>query len=420
MIRDLMHARDRLFGRPLLIRSDYADHLVAGLRAAMLRRSTKPAMAFDKDGAPSDPPPRPRGYRVDRGIALMPVRGVLVRRAGQIDADSIELQSYERLRSSLRQARADKSVRGILLELDTPGGEAGGIFDLADELHAIGREKPVWSIANDDALSAGYVIAAATNKVWITNTGSAGSVGVVALHLDQSGFDEKEGFHFTYIHRGAHKIDGHPHAPLSETATDAIRIEVDRLYEMLITNVAAHRTSLSPDALRATEAAVYSGEQALDQRLADQIGTLDQAHAAMAAQTAPLSSRALAQHHNQRVSTMENDTFDPGHNALTDPPVDNIVNLDQVRATALAEGRHQAGEIAALCALAGYPETSAEHINSGASLEAVRAALQARQAADSTKRQVEALDTSSAVRSTQLAELNAAANARFTAMQARH
>jgi hypothetical protein len=94
-------------------------------------------------------------------------------------------------------------------------------------------------------------------------------------------------------------------------------------------------------------------------------------------------------------------------------PRDDADDVDQVRSTALAEGRHQAGEIAVLCASAGYPELAAEHINSGASLEAVNAALQARQAAD-TRRQVEAT-----ARADQLAELNAAAAQRLAAMQAR-
>jgi capsid assembly protease len=416
MIRDLNWARDRLFGRPLLIRAEYADHLVTGLQEAMRRRGStvKPAMIEDDS---QQQQPRPRNYRIANGIALLPVHGVLVKRAGQITPDSTELQSYQRITAGLREARGDNRVRGILLDVDTPGGEAGGIFDLADEVRATARDKPVWAIANDDALSAGYAIAAATNRIWITNTGAAGSVGVVALHLDQSGFDEKEGFHYTYIYRGQHKIDAHAHGPLTDMATEAIRGEVERLYDMLINNVAKHRGNMSTSALRETEAAIYAGQLAVARGLADQVGTLDQAHAAMAEQIAPRARSAFAQTTGTRSANMEDDPNLP-ETTQAPPPADNVVNLDQVRSAAIAEARHQAGEIAALCTLAGYPEASAEHINSGASLEAVRAALQVRKAGDSAKRQVEALDTS-AVRSDQLAELNAATSKFFTATQAR-
>jgi signal peptide peptidase SppA len=415
MIRLLPHIFARVYGVPLLIAQRSVEPLIVGLWAATERRGSaiEPAMFDADDITPAEQEPRVRshGYRVDRGIALLPVRGVLVRRAGQVDADSTELQSYERIRRSLASARSNSRVRGILMEIDTPGGEAGGIFELANEIRATNREKPVWAIANDDALSAGYAIAAAANKVWITDTGAAGSIGVIALHLDQSAFDEKEGRRFNYVFRGLHKIDGNPHAPLSASATMAIQGEVDRLYEMLIASVANHRgDKLLPERARATEAAIYAGENAVREGLADQLGTLEQAHDALAVATVPNSRRAMAQS-NRRTTNMEDD------NGLG--PSAEVVNLDQVRSAGVVEGRNQAREIAALCRLAGYPELTEEHIGSGASLEAVRAALQVRQAAASAQRQVEAIDVSRPARDAQLAELNNLVAAHFAASHAR-
>lgn len=414
MIRALPHILARVFNTPLLIAPLRAQALVSGLSAVMLQRGTsEPAMAFDKDDAPAgdDPPPRARGYRVDRGVALLPVRGVLVRRAGRIDADSTPLQSYDGIRSSLRAARADNRVRGILLELDTPGGEAGGIFDLANEI-AAQSDKPVWAVANDDALSAGYAIAAAAQRLWITDTGAAGSIGVVALHLDQSVFDEEQGFRFTYIYRGAHKIDANPHEPLSPAASEAIQGEVDRLYGMLIANVAAHR-AMAPERLQATEAAILFGANAVEAGLANQLGTLDQAHAAMAEHVAasPAPRRTAAR--SDRRTPM-----DPTEH--TGDPTENVVSIDQMRA-AVADTRSQAGEIAALCALAGYPEMAADEIKNNAPLDQVRQRLQARQAAAQSQRQVETIDTTARSAASSVgADLTAAANVRFAAQARGH
>ena len=269
---------------------------MASTTLMMRRRVTSEAEREERRG----------GYRVQRGIAMLPVRGVLVRRAGQITSDSTPLQSYEGIRRSLRVARNDRRVRGILMELDTPGGEAGGIFELADEVRATSRDKPVWAVANDDALSAGYAIAAAAQKLWITNTGAAGSLGVIALHIDQSRFDEQEGCKFTYIARGAHKTDANPHAPLTPQAIGVIQGEVDRLYDMLIDSVAGHRAA-SPERLRATEAGVYFGGNAVSEGLADQLGTLDQAHAAMMTEIGVISSRQMTAVAETRFATQSLD-----------------------------------------------------------------------------------------------------------------
>jgi signal peptide peptidase SppA len=405
MIRGLPHIMARVFNVPLLIAPARAEALVSGLSAALLNRGSAlpPALFSDEPQRPD--PKRPRGYRVERGVALLPVRGVLVRRAGQVDADSTPLQSYEGLRRSLRDARRDNDVRGILLELDTPGGEAGGVFEVARDIRATTQEKPVWAVANDDALSAGYAIASAAQRIWITETGAAGSVGVVALHLDQSGFDEKTGLRFTYVYRGARKIDGNPHSELSADAIESVQAEVDRLYELFVASAAAHR-GVPPERLRATEAAIYCGENAVREGLADQRGTYEQAQAAMA-ETIGASPRRTGARSFKGARPMEEEN--PAESGA------NVVSLDEVRASIAAEIRRDAGEIAALCALAGYPEQSAEHIRSGASLEQVRESLQAHKANVDARRQTEAIDTSAAKPNADMAALHAAAAARFAA-----
>ena len=90
--------------------------------------------------------------------------------------------------------------------------------------------------------------------VYVTRTGEVGSVGVVAVHLDESGADAMAGLKWTLIHAGARKTDGNPHEPLSPRATADIQADVDHLYDHLVALVAANR-GLSADAVRATEAA---------------------------------------------------------------------------------------------------------------------------------------------------------------------
>jgi signal peptide peptidase SppA len=331
----------------------------------------------------------------------VPIHGVLVRRAGQIAPDSTLLQSYENLGRVVRSAHRDSRVRGILLDIDSPGGEAGGVFDLADQVRQAGQTKPVWAIANDDGLSAAYAIASSAERIWTTQTGALGSLGVVAVHADQSAFDAHEGVHYTYIFRGARKIDAHPHAALSGEAQVAIQGEVDRLYGKLIDQVAKHRRT-EPARLQATEAGVYYGEQALERGLADRLGTIDEAHAALAEQT---MIRGRGQMNEGPAPTGE----DLG---------DNVVQLRVDQAVTAA--RQQAGEIAALCALAGYPDMAADQIRLGANPEAVRHLLQTRKASEAAP-SIVAIDTTVVdKRAANSAELGRVAAARFAAQAAPH
>ncbi|MBK9658091.1 MAG: hypothetical protein IPO66_22865 [Rhodanobacteraceae bacterium] len=87
------------------------------------------------------------GVRTQSSIAVIPVFGTLVRRTN----GSRQLWSDQLLRKSrrLQAASVDTAVRGVLLEIDSPGGEAGGVFELAEHVRALAQHKPVWAVAVD-------------------------------------------------------------------------------------------------------------------------------------------------------------------------------------------------------------------------------------------------------------------------------
>ena len=156
---------------------------------------------------------------------------------------------------------ADPLVRGIILDVDSPGGEVGGLFDLVARIGALKASagKPLWAVANEDALSAAYAIASAADRIYVTQTGEVGSIGVVAAHVDESGADAQAGFAWSFVFAGQQKVDGNAHEPLSQRARDTIQADVDRLYGEFCTLVAANR-DLTVEAVRGTQAATYRGE----------------------------------------------------------------------------------------------------------------------------------------------------------------
>mgnify|MGYP000747584119 CR=1 FL=1 len=123
---------------------------------------------------------------------MIPIHGSLVKRSLGMEAAS-GLTSYGEIAAMLDSALADPQVSGILLDIDSPGGEASGSFELARRVREVAAVKPVWAVANDAAYSAAYAIAASAQRLFVTETGGVGSIGVIALHVDQSVKDAKDG-----------------------------------------------------------------------------------------------------------------------------------------------------------------------------------------------------------------------------------
>jgi hypothetical protein len=115
-----------------------------------------------------------------------------------------------------------------------------------------------------------------------------GSIGVIAVHLDVSGFDEKVGRKYTAVYAGARKNDFSSHEPLSDQARASLQAEIDRLYEMFVSAVAVHR-DLRPNMVRNTEAALFWGANGVQVGLADAVGGVQDCLDAL---RAGISSRA--------------------------------------------------------------------------------------------------------------------------------
>ncbi|MBE0593478.1 MAG: S49 family peptidase, partial [Gemmatimonadales bacterium] len=262
----LVHLASRLYGTPLLIARSKLDVILAvlGSRIGLSEAEAQMALPSLRAAIPFLPV----------GIAVIPVHGTLVRRSGGVDAAS-GLTSYSELGARLDAALADPHVDGILLDIDSPGGEAGGVFELAARIRAANDAKPIWAHANDAAYSAAYAIGAAASRLTLSQTAGVGSIGVIALHVDQSVKDAKDGLTYTAIYAGSRKNDLSPHAPLSPEAATTLQVEVDRLYEIFVGHVAQAR-GLEPEAIRGLEAGLVFGDAAVTAGLADAVTSFEE------------------------------------------------------------------------------------------------------------------------------------------------
>lgn len=331
-------------------------------------------------------------------IAVIPVYDSLVFRTLGLQALS-GLTSYEDIRSRFREARDDSTVEGIILDLDSHGGEEAGLFDLVDEIHEARGEKPITAVANEMAYSAAYAIASAADKVYLPRTGGVGSIGVVALHVDQSAYDAQKGFKYTYIYAGSHKIDFSPHAPLSPGTLNRLQAEIDEARELFIDTVARNR-GLAASKVRATEALTFTGTHAVDAGLADGIMPFSKA-----LDRIRITSKkgGIFMNQNELKTQLEGLITTPGLDAEAaleelgfvakpsgepEPAVDLEAARKEAAETAAAEALGRVRGILDLCALAGMPEMAATLIREDLSVEDARKRILEARAEESSRQEI--------------------------------
>ena len=366
----LPHLAARLFGAPLLIHRPKLDVILAVLG---------PRVGLTDLAAPAGYTPTTRSPPAGNPkVAVIPIHGTLVRRTVGLEAES-GLTSYASIAGLLDEAVANPEAAAILLDIDSPGGESGGVFDLADRIRAAAKIKPVWAVANDMAFSAAYALASAADKVFVSRTGGVGSIGVIAMHVDQSQKDAQDGVRYTAVFAGDRKNDLNPHEPISGEAHAFLKAEVDRVYGLFVETVARNR-GIEASAVRDTEAGLFFGQAAVAVGLADALGTFDDALAQLLQSLSPLPTLAASQagfFRNHQMESFMNDRTDPAAaDRLGADPAGSTVQPPSATAMSVAD----AVEIAQTCTLAGRADLIAGFLEAQASPAKVRSQLLAAQA----------------------------------------
>lgn len=280
--------------------------------------------------------PADRLMMVHEGIAHIDVRGELVAENG-IGPES-GFTGYDGIAACVESADADPNVRGILLDIDSPGGEVAGLYECAAILMARRGTKPMRSMIRGSGCSAAYALAACGDEITLHDLGYAGSIGTIAMHADFSRALEQDGVKVTMFTAGAHKADGNPFEPLPENVARDIQSMVDIANTRFIAHVAEAR-GLSEDDVRAQQAQIYRGEAAVKAGLVDKVmswrDSMDEFAAAVngrAASPKPAPTGARSAGKGTSMSTEA-----PAPEASAQPEF-HQVDLDAARAEGRAEG----------------------------------------------------------------------------------
>ncbi|MFZ6724700.1 S49 family peptidase [Undibacterium sp. MH2W] len=277
----------RLFNTPLAIHPGKAEVIMAALSdrlglSQISRNSVRMMDDEDKYGFAEPGSNNRVGYDLVGGVAIIPVCGTLVQKLGTLRPFS-GMSGYDGIRQNFLTAIADPNVKAIMLDIDSPGGEVSGCFDLVDTIYKSRGTKPIWSVLNESAFSAAYAIASAADRIYVPRTGGVGSIGVIWMHMDWSKALTSAGYKVTFITFGECKADGHPEIPLSGEALERFQKDIDQMGELFVSTVARNR-NISAKVVRNTQAATYMGAAGVNLGLADGVLAPDAAFRALLAE----------------------------------------------------------------------------------------------------------------------------------------
>lgn len=216
------------------------------------------------------------GGRAGAAVAIIPVMGMLTMRGDVIDC--MRTTSAINVGEAVKSAAMNQAVSAIVLDIDSPGGQVLGIPELAATIRDARKAKPVVTFADGMMASAAYWVGAQADEIIATVSGLLGSIGVYTMHTDRSGELATAGKKVTLAYAGKYKTEGHPYGPITDEAMATMQGEVDRYYAMFTADVARGR-GVGVDDVRGGfgQGRVVGAKQAVDQGMANAVGTLDDA-----------------------------------------------------------------------------------------------------------------------------------------------
>jgi protease IV len=205
-------------------------------------------------------------------IALISISGSITRgNSGSTFIDGRTAGSAT-ISRAIRQARDDRSVKAIVMRLDTPGGDALASDLIWGELMAARQRKPVIVSMSDVCASGGYYVASASDKIFLEPTTVTGSIGVFYGKANLEQFYRKLGMNTETITRGKHANMYSMKSGFSAEERLIVRRQVRDLYDNFLTIVAANRNISKDSVDTIARGRVWSGKSALAIGLADATG----------------------------------------------------------------------------------------------------------------------------------------------------
>jgi len=209
-------------------------------------------------------------------VAVIPISGVIAPKMNALTEISGGT-TFDLLGAHLRQAVADSTIRAIVFDVDSPGGNVAGATEFAREVLRARTIKPVFAQANHLMASAAYWPMSCATEVIATPSALVGAIGVYHIYNDISGALEQMGVKRQVFSAGKYKAEGVDGGPLSAEAQAHVQSLIDGAYGRFVGDVGKGRGVAAADVRKGFgEGRAVAAEDAVSCNLIDRIGTLEE------------------------------------------------------------------------------------------------------------------------------------------------
>ena len=214
-------------------------------------------------------------YRVEDGVAFVNVKGPML----NMDlpdwfAEAYGVTTYPGLQRQFAAIQQDPAVERVVLDVDSGGGHVSGLHETVEALRTLKAEKPVATYAGSSIASAAYWLGSVGETITMSPVGTAGSIGVIAVHMSAKAAYEQDGYKPTVMRSGSKKALGHPLEDFSEEARAEMQKSLNFAHKNFMQAVSENRGI----AYALIEAGIgdgrcFYGEEAKEVGLVDNVGS---------------------------------------------------------------------------------------------------------------------------------------------------
>jgi len=267
MAHSLHRLAASLYNTPLLTTQENLIQVQEYINSRNAQEDFAIASKEDAGKWANDSPPS-----VENGVGLLSIEGSISYQHNFISA-LCGLVTYQKLNADF-EVLVEQGAHTVVLDFNSGGGEAHGMFESAQEMRQLADEHDVRIISYVDgmAASAAMGLAAISDEIIMNPMSKIGSIGVVISIVNELPKKIEEGSEVVFVYSGGSKIPYEKDGKLREDFIEGLQEDTDALYVQFIEHVAKYRPMTS-EAVRGTQAKMYRSEKAVELGLADKIMT---------------------------------------------------------------------------------------------------------------------------------------------------
>ena len=202
-------------------------------------------------------------------IAVIPIKGTITGE-GSEDLFISGSTSSATITKWIKQANSDDSVKGIILEINSPGGTVVASEEISNEIKR--TDKPVVALIREVGASGAYWIATNSDKIVADPLSITGSIGVTSSYLEFSGLMEYYGVNYERLVAGRYKDAGSPFRELTPEERRLLQNKLDIVHEAFIDEVSKNRNLKREEVKKMADGFFYFGKEAKELGLIDELG----------------------------------------------------------------------------------------------------------------------------------------------------